>query len=269
MLRYEDLKDISDGKVYGPDDQALLGTDGCRGCSYCCKSDMGDSIVLTPYDVYELTLGTGLSFDDMLVGGQIEISMIDGLAMPHLKMDQGCKFLMDDRCSIHNYRPGICRLFPLGRLYKDKGFDYILQTQQCICENRTPVTIRDWLGIDDLAQNDAFIIKWRGFLKYERKKVSEINEMSGYEMERIRGLEEKELREYASIVGDKEEQDFDLEQYRQDKLEELSQEAEDRIREVMKSVLSVMYMDSYDKNVAFYSQFDSRLKQSFAIIRKL
>ena len=278
MLRYEKLDDISDGKLYSADDEAMLGTNGCKDCSYCCQSDMGHSIVLTPYDVYELSIATGLSFDDMLVGGQIEISMIDGLALPHLKMDEGCRFLKEGRCSVHRHRPGICRLFPLGRLYQDRGFSYILQSNECICKNRTPVVIRDWLGIDDLDSYDAFISTWHGFIKLETRKINEIRTMTGYEIQRISGLPEKELREYAGIVGDLEDaasvsdssevsDTFDSKKYRKEKMQELSLEAEERVGNVMKNVLSIMYMEPYaDKD--FYEEFGVRLKACLASVRK-
>ena len=270
MLRYEDINDISDGRLYRAEDKALLGTNGCKGCSHCCRSDMGASIVLTPYDIYRLTLGTGKSFDELLVNMLVEISLIDGIALPHLKMDGGCGFLVDERCSIHEYRPGICRLFPLGRLYKDKGFDYILQTGQCIRESRTPVVISDWLGEEDLPKNEAFINKWHGFLEFEKKKINEIREFTAVEAERIKGLADKELLEYASIVGDDiEPSEEKLQSYRKEKPEELYEEAEDRVKDLMKIVLSELYMQSYDQSgdKDFYEQFNEKLKSVIRMIR--
>ena len=41
---------------------------------------------------------------------------------------EACYFLNEEgRCSIHSFRPGICRLFPLGRFYEEEGFRYFLQ----------------------------------------------------------------------------------------------------------------------------------------------
>ena len=280
MLRYEDLNDISDGRLYSADDKALLGTNGCKNCSYCCQSDMGSSIVLTPYDAYNLTKASGMSFDDMLVKGYIAISMIDDIAQPHLKMDDGCRFLTDGRCSVHAARPGICRLFPLGRIYKDKGFDYILQKGQCICEYRTPVLIDDWLGIEDRESYDSYIIKWHGFLKFEQKRTHEIREMAGYEISRLRELDDKEITNHAIAVGDYNPEDnlkdedtepFVPSDYRESKYEELELGAEDRIREIMKAVLSMMFMQNYeaDSDRGFYEEFNNRLKGCFSEIRKL
>ena len=44
--------------------------------------------------------------------------------MPNLKMqksDGRCAFLREDNlCNIHTIRPGICRMFPLGRYWEDE-----------------------------------------------------------------------------------------------------------------------------------------------------
>ena len=268
MLRYENIEDISDGKLYSETDEVCIGTNGCEGCSYCCKSDMGKSIVLTPYDMYELTAATGKSFDELLVEFVIELSMIDGIVRPHLKMDKGCAFLKDDRCSIHKNRPGICRLFPLGRLYKDQGFDYIVQTGQCPKEDMTPVVIGEWLGIDNLEKNTEFINKWHRFIKFERKKVSSIREMAGHEARRLREIPEDELEVYAGIIGEQE--DFEkkkAESYRNEKIEEINETSEETIKEVMKRCISILYLDKYDTESDFYEQFDKRLRRTISEIR--
>ena len=74
MLRYDDLNEISDGRLYSENDMVKADTHGCNGCSKCCESDMGNSIVLDPYDIYNLTKGTGRSFDDLLVAFLVELS---------------------------------------------------------------------------------------------------------------------------------------------------------------------------------------------------
>ena len=270
LLRYEGFKDISDGRLYDAEDKALLGTNGCKDCSHCCESDMGHSIVLTPYDMYQLTRGTGKSFDELLVSFHLELSMIDDVVLPHLKMDSGCKFLEEGRCTIHQYRPGICRLFPLGRIYEGDTFKYFLQINECLKTSRTPVRISDWLGIEDLEENSANISKWHKFLKYETKRIHEIREMAGYEVSRLEGLEEKDLMDHATATGDIEEfEEKGAETYRKDKMEELMEEAEYRVKEIMKTVLRIFYMDKYDTEADFYQQFNARMKQCLADIRHI
>lgn len=167
MLREMDLKDFTDGKFYSANDLAKLGCDDCSGCSACCRG-MGVSLVLDPYDVYNLTRGLNTSFNEMVASGKIELNIIDGIVQPNMSMkeDNGCSFLDENgRCSIHLFRPGICRLFPLGRYYEDDSFKYILQTNECKKENRTKVKIKNFLGIDNLKNYEEYINDWHYFVR--------------------------------------------------------------------------------------------------------
>ena len=129
MLRNVDLSEISDGKLYDANDMVKADCKGCEGCSACCRG-MGKSIVLDPLDVHRLTTGLGVPFEALL-SQHIELNVVDGLILPNLKMTESadaCPFLnAQGRCSIHAYRPGICRLFPLGRFYENDSFQYFLQ----------------------------------------------------------------------------------------------------------------------------------------------
>ena len=143
MERYVDLKEISDGRLYTASDMARLGCDDCSGCSACCRG-MGKSIVLDPYDVYLLTRGTGVTFDAML-DNTIELSVVDGIILPNIKLSgdsESCAYLTDEgRCSVHPFRPGICRLFPLGRIYEGESHKYFVQTKECHKGGRSKVRI--------------------------------------------------------------------------------------------------------------------------------
>lgn len=176
MIRNVDIKDIWDGRFYTSDDMAPLGCDNCRGCSDCCRMT-GDSIVLDPLDMYHLTCGTGKSFTDM-IEKEIEIRLVDGMILPNIMehdetnpvRDDGCPFLNENgRCSIHAFRPGFCRLFPLGRYYsdEDRGFHYFVQKGECTKGGSEPVRVRDWIGIpeEEAGQYEDFINTWHFFLK--------------------------------------------------------------------------------------------------------
>ncbi len=175
MRREVDLSEISDGNLYGPNDMVKADCGDCKGCSACCH-DMGDSIVLDPYDIYRLTTGLSLSFEALL-NDKIELNVFDGMILPHLKMggiESACNFLNPEgRCSVHAYRPSICRLFPLGRIYTDGSFQYFLQTHECRHENRTKVKVKKWIDTPDLKQNDGFILAWHDFVCEIQSKMME------------------------------------------------------------------------------------------------
>ena len=97
------------------------------------------NFTLDPYDIYRLTKNLELDFT-RLMQGRIALHVEEGLILPHLAMSEengACSFLNEEgRCSIHAHRPGICRLFPLGRIYENDGFSYFLQVNECVRENR-------------------------------------------------------------------------------------------------------------------------------------
>ena len=88
-----------------------------------------------------------------------------------------CPFLNGEgRCSIHGSRPGICRIFPLGRYYEEEGFKYFLQTHECKKENRTKVKVKKWIDTPDAKNYDKYIAKWHYFLKGLQKIAREDEE---------------------------------------------------------------------------------------------
>ena len=77
-----------------------------------------------------------------------------------------CSFLgKDGRCGIHSFRPGFCRLFPLGRQYDGKGFQYFIVPGGCDMPGKTKVRIRKWLDIPDLPRYEAFVSSWHYFVR--------------------------------------------------------------------------------------------------------
>ena len=124
MKRNVDLKDISDGRLYSSNDMVKADCGYCKGCFACCQG-MGNSIILDPLDIHRLTTGLQCTIEALL-SKHVELNVVDGIILPNLKMQeesQQCAFLNSEgRCSIHPIRPGICRLFPLGRYYENGGF---------------------------------------------------------------------------------------------------------------------------------------------------
>ena len=165
MKRYVDLKEISDGRLYDVNDMAKLGCNGCEGCSLCCHG-MKDTIVLDPLDVYRLTGRLQQSFEELL-SGPLALRVVDGIILPYLRMSEedACVFLnAEGWCSIHQERPGLCRLFPLGRYYENHDFRFFLQVGECYRENRTKVKISKWIDTPDYARNKEYILTWHYFL---------------------------------------------------------------------------------------------------------
>lgn len=171
MEREIDLKEISDGRLYTANDMVKIGCNDCQGCSDCCRV-VGDTIILDPYDIFQLESGLGTDFAT-LMQGKIELRVVDGVTLPNLKIregGEGCSFLSTEgRCTIHQYRPGFCRMFPMGRIYEEDGFKYFLQVHECAYPNKTKVKLKKWMGILELARYEKFVLDWHDFLKKVQK----------------------------------------------------------------------------------------------------
>lgn len=205
MLREETEEELSDGRKYTANDMVRIGTDDCRGCSDCCR--MGPVIVLDPLDAFELNRFLGQSFEELL-NETIELKVIDGLILPVLKLvaedspatasgqvpatqstsaaapatqftpaaapedpePMVCPYLgQDGRCTIHDFRPGICRMYPLGRSWENGDFHYILQVNECTHCSGTKIKVRKWLGIPNLDAYEDFCRSWHDLLERTRR----------------------------------------------------------------------------------------------------
>lgn len=200
MKRNVDMNQISDGKLYGINDMVKAGCDGCNGCSACC-SGMGQSVVLDPLDVNRMTENLGVSFEGLL-SDAVELNVVDGIILPNLKMsgrEEKCSFLDDDgRCRIHGFRPGICRLFPLGRYYEDRGHKYFLQVYECPKENKTKVKVKNWIDTPDIKSYEEFVNNWHYMLEDLQEKIGHTSDESLAKKISMYVLQNFYIKEYLS-----------------------------------------------------------------------
>ncbi len=175
MERDIDLKEISDGKLYTSNDMVKIGCNDCAGCSECCRV-VEDTIILDPYDIYQLQCGTKTDFAT-LMENSIELQVVEGIIQPNLKMrpgKEGCTFLNEEgRCGIHGYRPGFCRMFPMGRIYEGNDFKYFLQVHECGYPDKTKVKLKKWIGIPQLSKYEQFVRDWHALFKEVKEIIKE------------------------------------------------------------------------------------------------
>ena len=84
-----------------------------------------------------------------------------------------CVFLGDDgRCGIHAFRPGICRMFPLARIWHEDGsFSYFLQQGECSRANGVKIRISKWLGYPDINGYERSVRDFHDALRKLRGKL--------------------------------------------------------------------------------------------------
>lgn len=187
-----------DGIKYNNTETVPIGCDDCSGCDICCH-EMGDTIIQDPYDLWNFTShmklagGAPITFEILISeDGPWELSEHDGLLLPNLKMvdDGRCSFLNNNgRCQIHQIRSGLCRLYPLARVFEDSedgstSLSYIILNQELGCKkikgSGDDIKITKWLGINDIKRYEDFQIKWRNIKSNikEYAKEADANSMN-------------------------------------------------------------------------------------------
>lgn len=170
----QDLNEISDGRIYDVNDMARLACNDCEGCHACCEQ-MGASIILDPMDVWRITAATGKAFEALLED-TIELNVVDGVILPNLRMageTESCVFLNEKgRCRIHTMRPGLCRVFPLGRIYEEHKVRYFLQSDACRKHERSKIKIIKWLDTPEMKQYEQYLLTWHKLRGEIQKRVA-------------------------------------------------------------------------------------------------
>lgn len=191
MKRNVNLTEISDGRLYNENDMVKADCHGCKGCFSCCVG-MGNSVILDPYDVYRLQAGLGKRLPQLLAEGAVELNVVDGIILPNLKMtgkEERCFFLDEEgQCSIHRNRPGVCRLFPLGRFYENGDFRYFLQNRECREKSRSKVKVAKWIDTPDLNRYHAFVRDWHYLLNRLEEAVAGAEDSEGAKQLNLRLL---------------------------------------------------------------------------------
>lgn len=89
----------------------------CRQCGKCCKNR--EDILLNPYDLHRACSVLGISHKDFIerycevyVG---ESSRFPCVLLKPVGPEKACPLLRGNRCSVHQGKPTVCALFPLGR----------------------------------------------------------------------------------------------------------------------------------------------------------
>ena len=176
MIREIDEKLIQPEMLMSSSDLAKVGCNNCEGCSDCCR-DRAEAITLDAADIRLLKKYLNLSFNGLLNEGLVVLSVIDGIVTPCLGKKAGideCIFLDENgRCAIHEARPGICRMFPLARIYHEDGsFSYFMQPGECPHNNGVKIRISKWLGYPDIKSYEKEVREFHDALRVLKNKCS-------------------------------------------------------------------------------------------------
>ena len=144
----------------------------CTMCGKCCIKR--EDILLNPRDMYNLAKELGMTPHEVMntycetyIGGDSRLPVVRLKPRGEIRR---CPLLKDRKCSIHNSKPTVCALFPIGRgIAGEKGnihsltvkdIRYFFSEPGCGDDSETH-TVREWLGEFGLSPEDEFFIKWQ------------------------------------------------------------------------------------------------------------
>jgi hypothetical protein len=166
----------------------------CRVCGKCCKNR--DDILLTTRDLFniakhfKLTMIQALEkYCESFIGNSSRIPIV---RLKPVGPNRNCPLLNGDRCSVHESKPVVCAVFPLGRVVtsadREQGvkagdklvIQYILNPINCGSVSRK-YTVRQWLERFGIPIDDSLYIVWTDTIIrlmenmqwFEEKKLSD------------------------------------------------------------------------------------------------
>ena len=91
----------------------------CRSCGKCCKQR--EDLLLTSRDLFNIAKKLGIRLTDVIqTHCTLYIGHDSGLPLVQLQpvgAAKACPLLVGTKCSVHDAKPAICALYPLGRIY--------------------------------------------------------------------------------------------------------------------------------------------------------
>ena len=151
----------------------------CRSCGACCRQR--DDILLTAQDLFNIAVKLSLT-TTQVIDKYCEVLIGHDTRMPIARLKpQGvrkdCPLLKGGRCLVHDSKPSVCALYPLGRVVlvntRDPMDDtkpgqisdvkYILTKFTCGSLKKKQ-TVRSWLQRFNVPIDDIFFAKWNEFI---------------------------------------------------------------------------------------------------------
>ncbi|MBI2665308.1 YkgJ family cysteine cluster protein [Candidatus Woesearchaeota archaeon] len=180
----------------------------CQRCGQCCDSTI---INLYPFDIKIICDNLRISIERF----HQQYSMFkldqDNIWRCALRNRPRCPFKsLANECTIYNFRPVRCRLYPLGRFIEEDKISYLISSHRCVgFDSNKKQSIIEWmerqgvLGYDTIAENwNKFLIKLKNEQTMNDQRIQEAFKKIFY------GFEIQERKEHL-----KEQSGMDLNQF--------------------------------------------------------
>ena len=169
----ERLKQIAenfDNMKIGLDDPFSF---SCNKCGKCCINR--DDILLSPLDLYRMSKKLNITPNEFVTQyGKAYIGDSSRMVIVRLK-PQGsikrCPLLKDRKCSVHDAKPTVCAMYPIGRAFRmdsknsssntisTENIEYIFNGAHC--GNAEIHTVREWFDSFGIPIKDEFFVEWQ------------------------------------------------------------------------------------------------------------
>ena len=188
-MEREELFSQIERMTVGPDDTFKF---KCTMCGKCCVDR--EDILLNPMDIYRMSKHMGVppveffgDFCETYVG---ESSHIPIVRLRPQGREKRCPLLKGKKCLVHEAKPSVCAMYPLGRYMKFDASDinsdavskaavqYILQPIGCGKKTETH-TVREWLSGFNMDTEDEAYIKWNKAISELGPRLKKMNAMFG------------------------------------------------------------------------------------------
>jgi len=149
----------------------------CHKCGKCCRHQ--NTILFNPRDIFQIARKLQMTPEQVIseyaetyIGSASKIPVVH--MVPRGK-NEVCPFLENGLCSIHDCKPTVCALFPLGRVVVNKTalergsenngpeieFEVKYMLNDIDCGSRKQAnTVREWLARFGIPEHDKFFLLW-------------------------------------------------------------------------------------------------------------
>lgn len=135
----------------------------CAGCGDCCRGR--EDIVLSGYDLWRLCARLQLpprivvqAFCRQYMGEESRLPVVR--LRPLKKEGNNCPFLHNSSCTVHDAKPLVCALYPLGQQIETDGtVRYYMQPTQCGGKVHRAV-LEDYLDRYDIRAREPLDVLW-------------------------------------------------------------------------------------------------------------
>lgn len=158
----------------------------CEMCGKCCRNRK-KPILITGADIFRIAKSLGKQMMD-IVANHTKMYIGETSHLPVLvlreRLDGSCSLLRNGHCIVHQNKPAVCALFPLGRYYssEDERFHYFVNPVSCQPnrEDGRLWTLQEWLDEFRIEESESLTQAWNRLIvglatvtsKMKRDKIS-------------------------------------------------------------------------------------------------